>query len=806
MLWRIPSRMFSISPMTTMSASRGPVSKIQHLNAIRTQKLQSYFECQEYEAQMKQEEKQASDLPQKATNRPVQRPVSRRGFLGSTAGVLAAFPGMMHARPARAGTASVGQVETRNIELPLCTLRLDQKSGTLVGIAWKDPQIEVIKEPRLGENFRLLLPRPDYESNYFYGAEQPVNRIEEIADGVACYYDSLTNPRQTVDVKVRYEIRAVEGRLEFGIQVNNSTDQPLAEVAYGIIGGQQGLGERLATESLVPGILRNLAPGVFSNFRSSRGYNLGVAYSEGLFTYPGTMPMGWIEFFNRKENLGLYYANHDPEPRLTGLSLELRPFTNQAAGEDNWPAPEDLPVDEPVGVTMTWIKFPYVRQGRFKSGSVALQVHRGDWHEGCQLYRSWFDQHFQVRRAPSWLRKEMAWSSVFIAHCEDVIRYRFKDLPKLAADAKKYGVTTLHICGWSVGGIDRGFPQYRPDPRLGTQEEFRAALAEIKKMGVHPLIFANSSVADTATPLFKEKLHRYVLTGRWAEDFPAFGWGEGTSSARMRLTEHKMTTLSLSHPGFREFEVEQFVQLAKDGADGFELDKSGPGGALDFNPALPTSPDRSLPEGILTLFKETLQRCREVNPEFALAAETFWDRTYPYIDMSYGGPDGIDMESTALRFAFPECICMVELQSPGDFNMANNGMRYGLLWEVDARDYTASMDDPLTRPLARYVQELIRIRSKHRDLLFHGRFRDTLGAVVKGGEGVRYSVFEGIDKPGKACVVVNFRREEQTAEVSWPGGEGQAVEVLEPFQPDVVGKLPVSIVLPPRTCAVVVKT
>ncbi|MGH9447797.1 MAG: hypothetical protein ACRD3O_19050, partial [Terriglobia bacterium] len=132
-------------------------------------------------------------------------------------------------------------------------------------------------------------------------------------------------------------------------------------------------------------------------------------------------------------------------------------------------------------------------------------------------------------------------------------------------------------------------------------------------------------------------------------------------------------------------------------------------------------------------------------------------------------------------------------------------MRYGLVWAVQPRHYNDSMNELLTRPLSRYVQELIRIRSKHKEILFFGRFRDTLGAVVKAGENVRYSVFEGLRKPGKACVVVNFGNDETIAEVSWPGEEGAPVEVLEPFQPDKAAKLPVKLPLPPRTCVVVAR-
>jgi hypothetical protein len=134
----------------------------------------------------------------------------------------------------------------------------------------------------------------------------------------------------------------------------------------------------------------------------------------------------------------------------------------------------------------------------------------------------------------------------------------------------------------------------------------------------------------------------------------------------------------------------------------------------------------------------------------------------------------------------------------------NNGMRYGLVWAMQPRHYNDSMDEPLTRPLSRYVRELIRIRNKHKDLLFHGRFRDTIGAEVKAGPSVRFSVFEGMVESGKACIVVNFGNEEAGAEVGWPEGKGKSVEILKPFEPDVLGKLPVTIRLAPRTCAVVV--
>src|SRR6202020_1314527 len=168
----------------------------------------------------------------------------------------------------------------------------------------------------------------------------------------------------------------------------------------------------------------------------------------------------------------------------------------------------------------------------------------------------------------SWLRQENAWQSIILSNSEDVVVHRFDELPKLAADAKKYDITTFEILGWDMGGIDRGYPQYRPNPRLGTPEEFRKALADIRELGVHPLIFSNIQFADTATQVFRDSLKSYEVEGRWAPDLHHNAWGEGTISARAGFTPSNMTMVSPSHPEFREFLMNQYLQLLRDGAEG----------------------------------------------------------------------------------------------------------------------------------------------------------------------------------------------------------------------------------------------
>ncbi|HKN21839.1 MAG TPA: DUF6259 domain-containing protein [Terracidiphilus sp.] len=704
--------------------------------------------------------------------------------------------------------------QIRTIETTAATLRLSEETCDLVGLHWKTPELEVIGEPRLGENFRILIPQKNYEANYFNSRNQHVSQIDAIPGGVVCTYDTLRNVRETLPVKVRYRIEAVETpgtgwQLHFSIAVDNPTDRKLAEVMYGIVGGQKGIGDRLDTQSMVPAGMDNMSPVLFTRFRPGffgGGGNFGTPYDAMTFTYPGAMSMGWIDVYNSREGIGYYYANQDPETRLMLLDVELRPFANGAETKDNWPAPSELPAGEPIGLTMGWVNLPYLSNETFSSGPVALEVHKGDWHQASGIYRSWFDQHFTVRRAPDWLRQENAWQSIILFNGEDVIAHRFNELPQLAADAKKYGITTFEILGWDIGGIDRGYPQYTPDPRLGTPEEFRDALAKMRGLGVHPLIFTNIDVADTATPLFQNQLKQYAVEGRWATDRPLFGWGEGTISARAGLTPSMMTLVSPAHPEFRKMEMDEYLQLVRDGADGFQIDKSNGSYMLDFNKQLPVSPDKSLFAGIMDTFKELLPAARAINPGFSLAGEVWSDRALPYVDVSYMRMGAIDMGSPVLKYTFPEWTATIFATTPGDYNGMNNGMRYGLVWDLAPRHYTASVDEPLMRPLSRYVSELIRIRKQYADLLFLGRFNDTMGATVDGGANIRYSVFKPLlaNQSGEACVVVNFDATPQTVTVSFDGLSGD-VQVATPFHADRTATLPVQLTIPPHQLAVVVK-
>jgi hypothetical protein len=328
-------------------------------------------------------------------------------------------------------------------------------------------------------------------------------------------------------------------------------------------------------------------------------------------------------------------------------------------------------------------------------------------------------------------------------------------------------------------------------------------------MGVHPILGTNVHMTDTSNKAFRTRLHRYAIQGRYMPNWYVAADGFSTVGARiMKETNRYWTVLSPSHPEFLEELVSEYVDLIEDGAEALQHDGGSAFGYLDFNPNVPTSPDRSLPQGVRATHEEFLRRARAINPNVALSLQEAFDRNFPYNDVAclFGWEDAKD-PITPLRTTFPEWNFVVGAMFPGQYDRLNNALRHGLVWAIAAREHSASLDEKLTRPLSRYLSELIRIRKRYADILFHGRFNDTNGAHVTGdAENIRYSVFTPVDAENaeRACVIVNFGDREETADVSIVGKDGAEATICTPFVDDRVTTLPLTLTLPPHHAAVVV--
>ena len=243
--------------------------------------------------------------------------------------------------------------------------------------------------------------------------------------------------------------------------------------------------------------------------------------------------------------------------------MAMSPGIAERRVDGDWPRPEELN-GRPVGVTINWTFFPYTKpHEKFVGPAVVLRAHEGGWQESAAIYRQWFEENFGlVDSRKHWLRDETAFLDLMFMLPEDNINLTFREIPSWAKTAGDHGITSVMISGWQVGGHDRGYPQYEPDPRLGTWQELEAGIRACHDMGLRVYFFANVQTVDISTEWYKNELHKYEVKDPWGAKFFVYGWGMGTLAARKGLTRTPLYEMNPSHPEVRAILVGYFRKLA----------------------------------------------------------------------------------------------------------------------------------------------------------------------------------------------------------------------------------------------------
>ena len=62
------------------------------------------------------------------------------------------------------------------------------------------------------------------------------------------------------------------------------------------------------------------------------------------------------------------------------------------------------------------------------------------------------------------------------------------------------------MIGWHKGGLERDYPDYFPEEKLGGREGYRRLLQSIKGRGKRCLSFVNYNILDSSTEEYRKKL------------------------------------------------------------------------------------------------------------------------------------------------------------------------------------------------------------------------------------------------------------------------------------------------------------
>lgn len=684
-------------------------------------------------------------------------------------------------------------------------VEVEPEHGRIVTLRHAKLGVDVVAEPRLAENFRLLIPLPHRRGHYVIGRDQRLADLQADGDECRLVWRGLSSEEGQFDIDVTQTIRLKGDDVTVQTEVVNRSPFEVEEVFNVVLGGMGNPAESAEWRLHYANAVGKGEE--WSCYETFPGSYLGPAKPVWSRMYPGGMSMPWVGLYHVSGSKGFYVGNHDPEVRQSIVWSELTPCTTHGGPHGDgqyWPDPRQAG-DEPIGLALAWNSIPFIKPGATWQGPpIVVHFHDGTWWAAAEYFRSWFDsriaagqRHIHQRR--SWLATEDAWQSTIISYPDGTIGYRFRDIPQMARQAREAGINVLQIDGWDIGGIDRDYPQYSPDPRLGTAEELRDALAECRRLGVHVMLFANLQWVNVETSWYATELHRYTVRDPHGNVRNAMGWEYNTTLGLLGQTVHRMVMVNPARPEFQRIILDQLASTVRLGADGTQIDKLMALDQVDYAPDNPAPRADAVPAGTLGTLVHFHKQARQADPEFAIASELHWDRAVPFVDASYSRFFTTDHLPT-FAAAFPEYRQSCCVTGDFDYGLVNNCLRFGQVINIEARYLHGTVAE--MPHLSRYIAEALRVRRSLRDLIWESRLVDPRQAQVRGSEGVRYCVHKSM-RSGRFTLVANhFEAETQAVEIGPLTGNAAAL-VYRPFAPPETVTLPCQIDVPAQEFVIV---
>jgi hypothetical protein len=273
-------------------------------------------------------------------------------------------------------------------------VEVTRSNGTIARVLDKQGGIELIREPRLADNFRFTLPIPGKESwetieaNYLWGNQQKLSSFRSDGKRLTLRWDKpmVNYLGEKFDASAAMNVELTKDGILFSLTIDNASPYPIGEVFFPIIGGVQGIGKnglQLKSTELVRPVNENAtaADNVFRVFNSMpAGMALGDQGPEQFYSYAKGSE-AWATLFSPRLNRSICLAVREPRDCPIVLRLELLPGSSGTTREDgNWPRPEELK-GQPVGVSACFADFPNAPPGKkYKAPSVLISACDGDRH------------------------------------------------------------------------------------------------------------------------------------------------------------------------------------------------------------------------------------------------------------------------------------------------------------------------------------------------------------------------------------------------------------------------------------------
>ena len=622
---------------------------------------------------------------------------------------------------------------------------------------------------------RLHVPAPEHRYNFVTESNTGRPVIDSGGNQVTITWSKFENGRWgKLDIEVKESIRLSGTGVEFSYEIHNHS--------------------KAVIESYTYPRLRNLRPPAGEDHMNHLSWDYSSMDSMSMwpifqnrvgyygFDFPaqlcnlGTQTQFCLIASNTR---GIYVGYHDTaQKQVVQLCFFLLPGYVESINSST--LGEGKLGDSAVGIDPNHLCFIQPGDSQ-QSEALVFQPYPGDWHAGADLYKEWRRTWFKPPTMPQWLRDVHSWQQIQINSAEDRLEFPYKDLPRKAEACKRWGVKAIQLTGWQIGGQDRDFPLHDTDPRLGTWQELKDAIAASRKMGVEIVLFNKYKWADITSPAYKTQFQQYAIEDPYGIPYPFPGYNYDTPTQLAGLNTRLGVGMCAASPLWRKRALIEFRKSVELGASGILYDECA---AQVSNYCFSKNHDHPFPSATYLGCVPLIEEFRTIvnGDDFVFAGESPFDIELLTYNMSYFriGPDSQPMG----RYIDPFVPMMVAVTGYNDRQMINTCLMFRYSISYEPRNFHGNLDEfPATMVYGGAVDAL---RRRYREWLWDAEFRHTLGGrVIADGTPIEsYSVFRR-ENGSRAVVIANMSDTRSlVCELMLDNPKSAHMQMVSPEQPD----------------------
>ncbi|WP_404383040.1 hypothetical protein LL946_17670 [Knoellia locipacati] len=524
-------------------------------------------------------------------------------------------------------------------------------TGALVSARLGEDGRQLVERPSGAGLLRVALPVEGYGSHYLEAGVHGAPRVERLPDGLRLVHTELSSEHVTAAVRVEIELRSADEGLVVRARVHNGSDLPIPQVAFpqllglGAVPGSDDarVGLRASAAGHPPRI--SLTGSDETRLRLSRGTvwplrQLSMRPDDASFLetplqrYFGygafEFSMKWFDYGDSRGGLTMY--SRDPRYAAQGLLVE-RP---------------DRTRDE---VDLRWLHFPTIGPGEsWESGDFVLLLHQGDWYAGARAFQEFAAQAYPYN-APQHIREALGIRTVWPAIRHAPPNFTIDVLPEYAEEVADVELGLAELCVWHWWEKN-GLPVIL-NPRLGTEDDLRAALARCTELGVPVSMFVSHHLLRDTDETPDEWRHLNAA-GQPVQDDWTYGRDFLPRFHIPFMGTHAMMRGSLLSPGLREAILAEHERILDLGATSTCWDQFWSWFEPSYNPSADGAPDEE-GDRLLDVGRAIHDLVRSRNPRGTFSGEMMTEQKVPMLDYTWEWRNSADLDEDApFRYVFPQ--------------------------------------------------------------------------------------------------------------------------------------------------------